>query len=111
MRPSSRAADAGELEAVVARAKSGDSSALDALVRALGNDVFRLSLRMTAHPEDAEDATQEILIKIVTRLDSFRGKSSIRTWAYRIAVLRRATRAVGGERIDESAPFLSLRIG
>jgi RNA polymerase sigma factor (sigma-70 family) len=47
--------------------------------------VFRLALRMTAHPQDAEDAAQEVLIKIVTRLDGFRGQSSLRTWAYRIA--------------------------
>lgn len=41
---------------------------------------------MTAHHADAEDATQEILVKVVTGLGTFRGESSIRTWAYRIAV-------------------------
>jgi RNA polymerase sigma factor (sigma-70 family) len=41
---------------------------------------------MTAHVADAQDATQEILIKVVTRLDGFRGEASVRTWAYRIAV-------------------------
>ena len=40
---------------------------------------------MLWHPQNAEDATQEILIKIVTGLSSFRGESSFRTWAYRIA--------------------------
>lgn len=79
-------ADAGELAAVVARAREGDGEALERLVRALQDDLFRLALRMTAHPQDAEDATQEILIKVVTRLDSFRGEASVRTWAYRIAV-------------------------
>jgi RNA polymerase sigma factor (sigma-70 family) len=79
-------ADAGELAAVVARAKEGDREALEQLVRALQDDLFRLALRMTAHPQDAEDATQEILIKVVTRLDTFRGEASVRTWAYRIAV-------------------------
>jgi RNA polymerase sigma factor (sigma-70 family) len=79
-------ADAGALAAVVARAREGDGEALDRLVRALQDDLFRLALRMTAHPQDAEDATQEILIKVVTRLDTFRGEASVRTWAYRIAV-------------------------
>lgn len=74
------------LRAAVDRAKAGDRPALEAVVAALQDDVFRLALRMTAHPEDARDASQEILIKIVKGLTSFRGESSIRTWAYRIAV-------------------------
>ena len=36
--------------------------------------------------QDAEDAAQEVLIKVITRLESFRGDASVRTWAYRIAV-------------------------
>jgi RNA polymerase sigma factor (sigma-70 family) len=40
---------------------------------------------MLWHPEDARDATQEILIRIVTRLGTFRGASSFFTWAYRVA--------------------------
>src|SRR5262249_8753036 len=38
------------------------------------------------HPQDAEDATQEILIKALTRLSSFEGRSRFRTWLYRIVV-------------------------
>jgi RNA polymerase sigma factor (sigma-70 family) len=40
---------------------------------------------MLWHPEDARDATQEILIRIVTRLSTFRGASAFSTWAYRVA--------------------------
>jgi RNA polymerase sigma factor (sigma-70 family) len=40
---------------------------------------------MLWHPADAEDATQEILVRIVTRLDSFRGEAAFTTWAYRVA--------------------------
>lgn len=79
-------ADAAELTALVSRARAGDREALDGVVRALQHDVYRLALRMTACPEDAEDATQEVLIKIVTRLAGFRGEASVRSWAYRIAV-------------------------
>jgi len=50
------------------------------------DDVFRLALRMTGSPEDARDACQEILVKVVTRLDSFRGDASVRSWTYRIAI-------------------------
>src|SRR5436309_14807356 len=41
---------------------------------------------MLSHPQDAEDATQEILIKALTTLSLFEGRSSFRTWLYRIVV-------------------------
>jgi RNA polymerase sigma factor (sigma-70 family) len=78
--------DERALAAAVEAARSGDERALEQVVRAVQDDVFKLALRMTACPEDARDACQEILIKVITRLDSFRGESSLRTWAYRIAV-------------------------
>ncbi|HKM87451.1 MAG TPA: RNA polymerase sigma factor [Xanthobacteraceae bacterium] len=64
---------------------AGDQAALVALIELLRNDVYRLALRMLGHPADAEDAAQEALIQIVTGLSSFRGESSVRTWAFRIA--------------------------
>jgi RNA polymerase sigma factor (sigma-70 family) len=54
-------------------------------VRGTQDQVYGLALRMLWHPEDARDATQEILIRIVTRLRTFRAESSFRTWAYRVA--------------------------
>lgn len=73
------------LEPDVARAKAGDRSALEAVVRAVHQDVYRVALRFLWHPQDAEDATQEILIRVITGLGSFRGRSGFRTWVYRIA--------------------------
>jgi RNA polymerase sigma factor (sigma-70 family) len=78
--------DERALSDTVARAKGGDAHALEQVVAAVQDDVYRLALRMTAHPQDAEDASQEILVKVITRLEGFRGESSLRTWAYRIAV-------------------------
>jgi RNA polymerase sigma factor (sigma-70 family) len=72
-------------EALAVRARDGDGTALAALVERLQGDVYRVSLRMLWHPEDAEDAAQEILFKIVTRIATFRGDSSFRTWAFRVA--------------------------
>ena len=86
MRTAEATPDADELADLVARAQAGDADALDGIVRAIQHDVYRLALRMTACVEDAEDATQEVLIKVITRLESFRGDASVRTWAYRIAV-------------------------
>ena len=48
--------------------------------------IYNLALRMVRRPEDAKDATQEVLIKLFTRLSTFDGRSSFRTWLYRIVV-------------------------
>ena len=74
------------LEDLARHAIGGDREALDSLVRALQGDVYGLALRMLWNREDAEDATQEILVRIVTRLAQFDFRSKLRTWVYRIAV-------------------------
>lgn len=80
------AASDDPLAPLVERARSGDPAALNELVRAVQDDVYGLAIRMLWDPHDAEDATQEILVKLVTRLDGFRGDSALRTWVYRVAV-------------------------
>jgi RNA polymerase sigma factor (sigma-70 family) len=74
------------LEDLARQALTGDRDALDAVVRALQRDIYGLALRMLWHREDAEDATQEILARIVTRLAQFDFRSRLKTWAYRVAV-------------------------
>jgi RNA polymerase sigma factor (sigma-70 family) len=66
-------------------ATAGDREALAQLLDALQDGIYRLSLRMLGHPQDAEDAAQEVLVVVLTQLGSFRGESALRTWAYRIA--------------------------
>lgn len=73
-------------ESLVPEARGGDMDALDTLIRRHQSWVFNLALRMIWRREAAEDATQEILTKAVTKLNSFEGKSAFRTWLYRIAV-------------------------
>lgn len=73
-------------EELVVQAQSGDKNALEQLVRRHQPWVFNIAVRMMWRRDLAEDATQEILIKIVTKLSSFRGDSLFRTWLYRIAV-------------------------
>jgi RNA polymerase sigma factor (sigma-70 family) len=70
---------------LVQQAVDGDKDALEALVRQIQDPTYALAIRMLWHPADAEDATQEILVKIVTHLASFRRESSFSTWCYRIA--------------------------
>jgi RNA polymerase sigma factor (sigma-70 family) len=73
-------------ESLVAAAREGGSDALDQLVRRHQPWIFNLALRMVWRRVVAEDATQEILLKAVTKLSSFRGQSQFRSWLYRIAV-------------------------
>jgi len=77
--------EAPTLEALARRAVDGDRDAVASIVRELQANVYALALRMLWHPEDAEDATQEILVRVVTRLAQFDFKSRLRTWAYRVA--------------------------
>jgi RNA polymerase sigma factor (sigma-70 family) len=81
-----RAQTGADLDALAVAARDGDRAALEALVGALSDDLYRLALRMVWHPEDAEDATQEILVKVLTKLSTWRGEASVRTWAWRVAV-------------------------
>ena len=72
--------------ALVARAIGGDQRALEAVIGLLQDPIYRLALRMVSRPSDAEDATQEILIRVITRLASWRREATLLTWTYRIAV-------------------------
>ena len=74
------------LEDVARRALDGDRDAVEQLVRDLQGDIYGLALRMLWNREDAEDATQEILVRAVTRLAQFDFRSKLKTWVYRIAV-------------------------
>jgi len=69
----------------VVAAREGDRAALDAIVRSAERPVFNLAMRMLANRADAEDATQEILVKIITHLGSVRDVGSAGAWAFKIA--------------------------
>jgi RNA polymerase sigma factor (sigma-70 family) len=104
-----------DLETLVSMAKEGDQKALEELVLQIQDKIYGLALRMLYHPSDAEDASQEILLKIVTHLGTFRGESSFSTWTYRVAAnhlltmrKRRAElRAVSFEEYGESCDLKS----
>jgi RNA polymerase sigma factor (sigma-70 family) len=74
------------LDDVARRAAQGDREALTELVREIQHPMYRLALRFLGNPDDAQDACQEILIRIVTRLGTFEGRSKFSTWAYTVAV-------------------------
>lgn len=73
-------------EHLVNNGTGGDTEAVEELVKRHQRWIYNLALRVLQSPEDAADATQEALLKIVTRLATFRGEATFRTWAYRIAL-------------------------
>jgi RNA polymerase sigma factor (sigma-70 family) len=79
----------GDLDAITPlalAAQQGDRDALEALCRQLQHPMYRLALRFTGHPVDAEDAAQEVMVRIVTGLSTFEGRARFTTWAYTVAV-------------------------
>src|SRR5262245_33315330 len=77
--------DAGDL-LLLSRIREGDREALEQLITRHQAWIYNIVLRMVYLPQDAEDATQEILVKLITKLSTFKGRSSFRTWLYRIVV-------------------------
>ncbi|MBV6479951.1 MAG: hypothetical protein HGGPFJEG_02757 [Ignavibacteria bacterium] len=71
-------------EKLVELSVAGDKKSLEQLIKRHQAWIYNIALRMVWDPADAEDVTQETLIKIITKLSSFRMESSFRTWAYRI---------------------------
>jgi RNA polymerase sigma factor (sigma-70 family) len=71
---------------LVRQAQGGNREALEQLITRHQAWIYNIVLRMVYHPQDAEDATQEILVKLITKLSTFAARSSFRTWLYRIVV-------------------------
>jgi RNA polymerase sigma-70 factor, ECF subfamily len=111
---SSRAGGGGEAsdEALAAAANAGDRGALEVLLARHLDRVHAICRRVTGHPEDALDATQEALIAVTRGLHRYDGRSLFTTWLYRVATnaaldeLRRRKRAatLAAEPTDLDAP-------
>jgi RNA polymerase sigma factor (sigma-70 family) len=76
--------DATDAE-LVEQAKNGDRTALEKLVLRHQAWIYNIAVRMVFQPHDAEEVTQEVLVKVITKLSTFKGESAFRTWLYRIA--------------------------
>ncbi len=73
-------------EQLIKNALAGDSDSLDKLLRTHQPFIYNVAWKMVQDPDDAADLTQEVLIKVATRLAKFNFKSAFRTWLYRIVV-------------------------
>jgi RNA polymerase sigma factor (sigma-70 family) len=71
--------------ALVQQAVNGDRDALEKLILRHQAWIYNIAIRMVFQPQDAEEVTQEVLIKVITKLSTFKGECKFRTWLYRIA--------------------------
>ena len=69
---------------LIKRAIAGDANAFAELVNMHQLFLYNLALRAVSHPQEAQDVTQETLIRAWRGLKNFRGESGFRTWLYRI---------------------------
>ena len=70
---------------IIHRCQTGDISALAEIYHAYGSRVYRLCLRMMGEPAEAEDATQQVFLRIFHQASKFSGQSAFSTWIYRVA--------------------------
>lgn len=73
------------LDALAARAAEGDRQALDELLTEIQPRVRRICGRMLLYPEDAEEAAQDALLLVSTRIHTFAGRSRFTTWLHAVA--------------------------
>jgi RNA polymerase sigma factor (sigma-70 family) len=69
---------------LIERATQGNREALEKLILRHQAWIYNIAVRMVFHTQDAEEVTQEVLVKAITRLSTFKGESQFRTWLYRI---------------------------
>ncbi|HEX8529584.1 MAG TPA: RNA polymerase sigma factor [Cytophagales bacterium] len=86
MTPFSQPYDETEDRLLVQQAREGSRLALERLVKRHQRFIYNVALKFARDPDEAADLTQEVLIKMVTKLSSYQGNSSLRTWLYRIVV-------------------------
>jgi RNA polymerase sigma-70 factor (ECF subfamily) len=90
---------------LLARLRAGDEQAFVQLVAEHDGALRRVARTFVRTPSAADDVVQETWLGVVRGLDSFEGRSSLRTWIFRILVNRARTRAVKDAR---SVPFSAL---
>jgi RNA polymerase sigma-70 factor (ECF subfamily) len=99
-----RGAEAADA-ALVRALREGDEAAFAALVRELGPSLLRVARLYVSTAAVAEEVVQETWLGLLRGLDRFEGRSSLKTWLFRILVNTAKTR---GEREGRSIPFASL---
>ena len=71
-------------KALIEEALKGSKVSLEKLLKKHQPFIFNIAWKMVQNPNDAQDITQEVLIKVTTKLSQFKGEAQFRTWLYRI---------------------------
>src|SRR3982751_4041658 len=69
---------------LVVRLQAGEQAAVQELAEQYGARIFQLAMRHMKNQEDAEEVTQDVLMKVHRKIDAFRGDSALSSWIYRI---------------------------
>jgi len=72
------------LDALIERARAGDESAFEGLARRFYERIHRWALAKTGAPDDADDVTQEALVRLYRHIGKFDGRSAFTTWLYQV---------------------------
>jgi RNA polymerase sigma factor (sigma-70 family) len=86
MNPFSITYDPNDDLSLVSEAQEGSRTALEKLLKIHQGFIYNVALKLVRNADDAADLSQEAIIKIITKLNQFKGKSSFRTWVYKIVV-------------------------
>jgi RNA polymerase sigma-70 factor (ECF subfamily) len=84
--PAATTAPIAQDGSLVARCREGDPEAFARLVALHEHMVFNLALRLTGDPEEARDVSQDVFLQVYRMLPRFEGRSTLKTWIYRIVV-------------------------
>ena len=69
---------------LIRRLQVGDEEAVRELSERYGRRIFQMALRHMKNREDAEEVTQDVLMKVYRKIDRFRGDAALSSWIYRI---------------------------
>ncbi len=91
---------------LISRLQSGDQEAVSELAERYGHRIHQMAMRHLKNREDAEEVTQDVLMKVYRKIDKFRGDAALSSWIYRITFntamsrlrTHRAVRAADAER-------------
>src|ERR1051325_1472044 len=93
---------------LIGRLQARDETAVHELAERYGARIYQLALRQMKNPEDAEEVTQAVLMKVYRKIAAFRGDAALSWWIYRITFntamskLRTAKQTRGAHRGERS---------
>jgi RNA polymerase sigma-70 factor (ECF subfamily) len=76
--------DSNAERTLIEQLQAGVPGAVETLASAYGSKVYQLAFRYMKNREDAEEVTQDVLMKVVSKVEAFRGDAALSSWIYRI---------------------------